>query len=694
MRFRFIVFLVALLPQLPLLAQQSEFPTLDALAAMDLPAFDYVDVVDRMSPMDVSFVPPESPPDYALGDRETFRLAYLKGGSQRATEMELRGLSKRVLIWVEAAVDYPIWRAQALAQSIERNVLDPMQKLFDYAEPPGVDGDSRLTIAMIRGPNYASRGYFQSSHALPVIVDAFSNEREMMVVNLYGDDDYDFYDRILVGTIAHEYQHVLHYHVDPGEEEWLNEALSMLAGFEASKPFLSRSSGQNAAAEFLQAPDTGLTQWWAAEDKGPKYGAAFLFAMHLTQRFGDDIAARLLADPANGWQSVIKILREYTDVPADEIFADWVLANYFLDARRGYGYRELDADLTPPAPAVSINSFPAEIKRKLPQYATDYIAVDVRGADKLSLRLRQAPLAKLFNAYTGQTASFAFAISSERSHAELTRAFDLQTSRQVWLEFRIWYDLYDGHEYAYVTISTDGGESWQALRGRYTELSNIYGRLYTFGYTGASGTWRTERIDLSQFAPGEALIRFEIISAHATSYSGVALDDLHIRSIQHAEYFDSFDDGWSADGWIITDNRLPNNTWLQVAQDTGDQLHVSRERFTGDGELVVDLLPGVSQALIAVSPVTPQIGLPTEYTLEASLLDAAGNVMVVRRECSLTTTDPLNFRAAPGGNKIGLLLKGTVVDGLDRDGDWFQVDNNGVVGWVHGDYVTQAGRCP
>ena len=88
MRFRLFLCLVALLPQLPLLAQRSEFPTLDALAAIDLPAFDYVEAVDRMSPMDVNHTPPASPPDYALGDRETFRLAFLRGGSRRATEME------------------------------------------------------------------------------------------------------------------------------------------------------------------------------------------------------------------------------------------------------------------------------------------------------------------------------------------------------------------------------------------------------------------------------------------------------------------------------------------------------------------------------------------------------------------------------------------------------------------------------
>ena len=226
--------------------------------------------------------------------------------------------------------------------------------------------------------------------------------------------------------------------------------------------------------------------------------------MHLTQRFGDDIAARLLAEPANGWQSVVKVLREFTDTPADEVFADWVLANYFLDARRGYGYRELDADLTPPAPAASLNSFPAEHDGELPQYATDYISADVRGADKLRLRLRQTPVARLFNAYTGETASFAYAISSDDSHATLTRAFDLATSRQVWLEFRIWYDLLDESEYAYVTISTDGGESWQTLRGRYTEWSEVHDELYTFGYTGTLRSWRNERIDLSQLRAGRS----------------------------------------------------------------------------------------------------------------------------------------------------------------------------------------------
>ena len=694
MRFRLILCFVILLPQLSLLAQDSDFPALETLANVELPAFDYVDLVGRMRRTSPAYTPPANPPRHDIGYRETFKLGQGEDFELTDIQMELRAQTDRVVIWAQIDVSYPQWRAESLARRVETYVLNPVEKRVKSTEPPGVDGDPRLNIALVHDSEGSYGGYFARGDTRPRKLDRYSNQRELVVVNLARDDDYDFFDDILIDFVAHEYTHVLQYHSDAGEELWLNEGFAMYTGYHAAKPFLSKSTGHVTADAFLETPEVGLTQWYAMEDKTPKYGAVFLFLMYLTQRFGDDIAARLFAEPANGWQSVAKVLREFTDVSADQVFADWVLANYFLDARRGYGYRELDADLTPPAPAVSLNSFPAEHDGELPQYATEYISVDVRGADKLRLGLRQAPVAKLFNVYTGETASFAYAISSEHGHPRLTRAFNLATSRHVWLEFRFWHDIVDDREYLYVTISTDNGESWQTLRGKYTESSEVLDEFYAFGYTGVLRSWRNERIDLSRYAPGEVLISFELISQYGTSHSGVAIDDLHIRSIRYDEYFDSFDDGWTADGWIITDNRLPNNTWLQVVQDTGDRLHVSRERFTGAGELTVDLLPGVSQALIAVSPVTPRTGLPTEYSLEASLLDAAGNVLVVSRACSLTTTDPLNFRAAPRGNKIGLLLKGTVVDGLDRDGDWFQVNHNGALGWVHGDYVTQAGNCP
>ena len=694
MRFGLVLCLIALMPQLPLLAQNSDFATLDALAQQEAPPFRFADMVARMTGENYTHTPPDDPPRHAIGHRQSFTLRSGEDYYDIDYEMELRAQTDRVVIWAQLDADYPRWRAQSLARRVETYVLDAVQKRLAAVEPPGIDGDPRLTIALVHDPEGPYGGYFSRGDTHPRQLDSTSNQLELIVINLARDDEYDFYDEILVGHIAHEYAHVLQYHSDYGEEAWLNEGLATYAGFHAAKPFLSKSTGHIVASFLLETPDIGLTQWFAVDEKGAKYGAAFLFMMHLTQQFGAEIAARLLAEPTNGWRSIVAVLPEFTDKSADEVFADWALANYFLDARRGYGYRELDADLTPPTPAVSLNSFPAEHEGELPQYASEYIALDVRGADKLRLRLWQDSEARLFGGKVDQGGAYAYAIPADYGNNRLTRAINLDASGEVLLEFRFWYELARELEYAYVIISEDDGKTWQTLRGKYTRSSNVYSDYYRQGYTGEPKYWRREVIDLSDYAPGEILLGFELVSNHESSYLGVAIDEIRIDAIDFHEDFESLDEAWDADGWILTDNRLPNNTWLQVAQDTGDQLHVSRELFTGNGELAVELLPGVSQAIVAVSPVTRQTGMPTEYKLEANLLDAAGDVMLVSRECTLTTTDPLNFRAAPNGNKIGLLLKGTAVDALDRQGDWFQVDHRGALGWVHGDYVTRAGNCP
>ena len=622
MRFRTLVFLAALVLQLPALAQDADYPTLGALANLEVPAFDYADMVGRMTGKDTSHTPPAEPPKYEIGDSRTLSLSFSNDWEDTVTKMELRGQSSRVLIWAQSTLDYPVWRANALAKSLEIKVLDPVQKLFKFSEPPGVDGDPRLHIAMIDSPDADRWGYFDPTKTRPRSIDRNSDQLEMVVVNLSGDEEIDFFDEILLGTVAHEYLHLLQFHSDPGEEWWLDEALASYADYYTTKELFSRSTWHFESEDFLAAPNTGLTQWYSVEETGPKYGAGYLFALYLVERFGEDILARLLVEKANGWRAIQKTLRDYTDVSAEEIFADWALANYFLDARRGHGYRALAGELEPPQPIAELNSFPATYESALPQYSTDYIAVAVGGADKLQLHLSQAADAKLIAAARAEGNFFAYAVTSEESNSKLTRAFKLDSSRQTWLEFRLAYELDDELEYAYVSISDDNGVTWSTLRGRYTEWSEIYGEYYRFGYTGKARLWRNERIDLSDYAPGEVLIRFEIMSDYSTLYRSLAIDDVRIRSIDYHEGFESPDENWIADGWVFTDNRLPNSTWLQVAQVTRDGPRVSRILATGDGELTVDLLPGVSQALVAVSPVVPLTSLETEYTLELSLFDA------------------------------------------------------------------------
>ena len=694
MRIRTLLLLVALALQLPTLGQDADYPTLAALANLEVPAFDFVDMIGRMSGKDTSFAPPTDPPHYAIGDFETFTLLMGEDIAYESVDMELRGLTDRVLIWVQDEVDYPRWRARNIAQRLETQVLDPMQRLFQYEEPPGIDGDPRLYVALVLDDSEAPLAYFHKSSTLPQRLFESSNEHEMLVVNLTWDEDYDYFDHLLLEVVAHEYIHALHHHSDFGEELWLDEGLASYAGYTASSSRLQGGLAQQTADAFLEAPQTGLTQWFAVEGKGPKYGAAFLFVLYLAEQFGEDIVPALLKEKANGWSSVAKVLRDFTDVSADEVFADWVLANYFQDFWRGYGYRSLDAELSAPEPAASYNSFPAAHEGDLPQYSTEYIAVDTRGADKLLLRLRKDQDARLVKQAAAEGDHFYYAVTSIWGNSTLTREFDLSAVDRAWLVYKVWYNLHDDLEYGYVTISTDGGVSWEALSGILMRSSEVYTDYYPRGYSRRAANWRTERINLSRFAPSRILLRFEVNSSYRTEYGGMAIDDMRIETIGFHDGFETPDESWVADGWVRTDNRLPNNTWLQVAQETRNGIEVSRALISGSGEFSVDILPGVSQALVAVSPVAPFTSLQTQYELELNLLNDAGEIVVVSRECTVTTTHALNFRASPNGNKIGLAPKAAALDAFDRQGDWFKVEYRGRQGWIHADYVHTAGNCP
>ena len=309
MRIRTLLLLLALVFPQPALAQDADYPTLAAMANLEVPAFDYVDMVGRMTGKDTGFAPPAEPPHYEVGDREVFTLLMGEDIEYEMVEMELRALTDRVLIWVQEDVDYPRWRARNIAQRIETQVLDPMQRLFQYEEPPGIDGDPRLYVAMMLDDSEAPLAYFHKSSTLPQRLYKNSSEREMLVVNLSWDEGYDYFDHLLFEVVAHEYAHALHHHSDFGEELWLDEGLASYAGYIASSSRLQGGLAQQTAEAFLEAPGTGLTQWFAVEEKEPKYGAAFLFVLYLTQRFGEGIAPALLKEKANGWSSVaIKVL--------------------------------------------------------------------------------------------------------------------------------------------------------------------------------------------------------------------------------------------------------------------------------------------------------------------------------------------------------------------------------------------------
>jgi bacillopeptidase F (M6 metalloprotease family) len=168
---------------------------------------------------------------------------------------------------------------------------------------------------------------------------------------------------------------------------------------------------------------------------------------------------------------------------------------------------------------------------------------------------------------------------ADSSDMTLTRAFDLRGLSSATLRAWLWYDLEGGWDYAYVEASTDGGDTWKILPGRHTTTWDPSNQSFGFAYTGPSGShspdaagaaqWIEETVDLSAFAGRQVLLRFEYITDDAVHHSGLCVDDIRIPELGYSYDAERGDDSWVAQGFVRTDNTLPQHYLVQVIRLDG-----------------------------------------------------------------------------------------------------------------------------
>ncbi len=118
----------------------------------------------------------------------------------------------------------------------------------------------------------------------------------------------------------------------------------------------------------------------------------------------------------------------------------------------------------------------------------------------------------------------------------LTRELDLTGLASATLRFWTWFDIERWFDYGYVEVSTDGGATWKALPGRHTTDDDPLRQAYGPGYTGKSGggeepEWVEESIDLTPFAGGRVLLRFEYVTDGGVNTPGWAIDDISVPEL-------------------------------------------------------------------------------------------------------------------------------------------------------------------
>ncbi len=590
------------------------------LLAVVIPTRDLRDLAQRLRPGvgEIPLVVNPTPPSYKVGDRKTFWASNTDTDEHFQIEAELRYITPHVYMWVEVGVDVDEDDLKRSADYFEKKIYPTNREFFGTEWIPGIDNDPHLTILHARGLGNHIAGYYSAADEVSHLAQPYSNEREMFYINIDNTSPgTEFYDSVL----AHEFQHMIHWYNDRNEETWVNEGFSELAavlnGFEEGRadPF------------FTSLPDTQLNTWTdEPEGNGPHYGASFLFMAYFLERFGEDLTKAVIASPANGIAGFDEALASAGRTERFEgIFADWLIANYLNNrdiANGQYGY-ELYRPDTVEMDKVH-RSFPVHRESEVHQYGADYVLIQGKG--DVVIHFQGATTVRLADTQAHSGTLAWWANRADDSDTRLTREFDLAGVSTATLQMWMWYDLEDKYDFAYVEVSTDEGETWTILPGQYTTDENPTGNSFGHGYTGKSGggdtaEWVLEKIDLSPYAGQKVLVRLEYITDDAVNYPGLFLDDVAIPEIGYQADFEADDGGWTAEGWIRTDNVI-NQRWLvQVIEGSRYGVEVRHVDVgpDGTGTIAVDGLGRSNKAAVlvisALAPVTTETA-PYEYTIE------------------------------------------------------------------------------
>ncbi len=242
-----------------------------------------------------------------------------------------------------------------------------------FGMPPDIDGNSKIIILVydideIPPPGFVAGFFYQLNQYLNTELhpsNRYSNEAEILHIDILAADNID--------TVAHEFQHLIHFGNDDDEETWFEEGASMFAEYLIGGDAFSGGVG----GDFRDNPDVSLTYW---DQSGPlvlaNYGASYTFFLYLAEHFGGDAFIKdLVQRSENGIASIEETLiqRGYM-IPFLAIFRNWSIANFLDDtsfAEGVFGYYNdsvtVDTEYTYTASPLP------RTENSVPYWGTDYL---------------------------------------------------------------------------------------------------------------------------------------------------------------------------------------------------------------------------------------------------------------------------------------------------------------------------------
>ena len=200
-------------------------------------------------------------------------------------------------------------------------------------------------------------GYFWGANFYPVATNADSNEKKIFFLQLDEVDDASRAIGDLSSTMAHEFQHMIHFGQkfnvsdQNSENTWLDEAMSGYAEYiNGFRIETANNQSKAIQADYYldRVNQIRVDNWYLDGDSNEvasaHYGKAFLFGVWLAQNYGTNGVVQNLLSV----QSVSRAAVEaFTGETFDETFAKFMLALAVNDTAGGtFGFKGLDLNST------------------------------------------------------------------------------------------------------------------------------------------------------------------------------------------------------------------------------------------------------------------------------------------------------------------------------------------------------------
>ncbi len=329
------------------------------------------------------------------------------------------------------------------------------------------------------------------------------------------------------GTFAHEYQHLLHSDYDGDEENFVNEGLSDLAEYLTG--YGIPDGHVNAAAS---NPENSLVLWGDQGDLEilTDYGNAFLFQFYMMEQFGPEFIQAEFHEPGNGISGIDATLdsfgfhRDFADVYHHFSVAE------VIDAKSWGGiYQFADIDFTIDAGTPEEPNPEAYDTPGAPPWGTDFIWIDGNAKNVSKLIFNGVDYSMFATPWTSDGDVLYSGTGDLLDNWAIFSATAGST-----LTFDTYYDIEDYWDFAFVQVSTDGGQTWTSLANDYTTSSYDPDAISTVienlpGLTGWSGDWITGvTYDTSAYAGQDVLFAFRFVTDWGTHYEGWYIDNVYI----------------------------------------------------------------------------------------------------------------------------------------------------------------------